>query len=79
MHFSFTNKIIYLNNVFQAPESPDPWNTVIDATEDAPFCIQKNYLFNEHPPVEGKEDCLYLNVYTPKVRINNMFKLWKII
>ncbi|KAF2888376.1 hypothetical protein ILUMI_17796 [Ignelater luminosus] len=31
------------------------------------MCIQKNYLYNVTPEVEGKEDCLYLNVYTPRI------------
>ncbi|KAF5281267.1 hypothetical protein FQA39_LY05153 [Lamprigera yunnana] len=30
--------------------------------------MQKNFYFSENPTVEGKEDCLYLNVYTPKLR-----------
>lgn len=29
-------------------------------------CIQKNFL-KPDPVVEGVEDCLYLNVYRPKV------------
>ncbi|KAF2893773.1 hypothetical protein ILUMI_12402 [Ignelater luminosus] len=51
---------------FRAPIPPKPWSNVRDAKKDGPICIQKNYLYSEHPPVEGKEDCLYLNVYTPK-------------
>ncbi|XP_066262462.1 juvenile hormone esterase-like [Euwallacea similis] len=33
---------------------------------DPPACIQKNYLFSDHPEIEGQEDCLYLNVYVPQ-------------
>lgn len=51
---------------FRAPIPPDPWKNVRDASKDAPMCIQKNYLYHQTPPVEGKEDCLYLNVYTPQ-------------
>lgn len=40
---------------------------ILDATQDAPHCIQKNYLFG-NPRVEGQEDCLYLNVFTPQIR-----------
>ncbi|XP_066147556.1 juvenile hormone esterase-like [Euwallacea fornicatus] len=31
-----------------------------------PACIQKNYLFSDHPEIEGQEDCLYLNVHVPE-------------
>ncbi|KAF5277750.1 hypothetical protein FQR65_LT03730 [Abscondita terminalis] len=51
---------------FKAPEQPDPWKGIRMADKDGPMCIQKNYLLYERPPVEGKEDCLYINVYKPK-------------
>jgi juvenile-hormone esterase len=52
---------------FAAPEPPEPWNFAINATQNGPICIQKNYFFSD-PKVEGTEDCLYLNVYVPKVK-----------
>ncbi|KAF2889220.1 hypothetical protein ILUMI_16954, partial [Ignelater luminosus] len=52
---------------FKAPVPPIPWIVVRDATKDGPMCIQKNYLYSLDPPIEGEEDCLYINVYTPKV------------
>ncbi|XP_018575847.1 esterase E4-like [Anoplophora glabripennis] len=53
-----------INNLrFKAPEPPEKWEGVLDATQDGPVCIQKNYFF-ANPVVEGQEDCLYLNVYT---------------
>ncbi|KAF2887884.1 hypothetical protein ILUMI_18289, partial [Ignelater luminosus] len=52
---------------FKAPVPPIPWTVVRDATKDGPMCIQKNYLYSLDPAIEGEEDCLYINVYTPKV------------
>ncbi|KAF5281265.1 hypothetical protein FQA39_LY05151 [Lamprigera yunnana] len=52
---------------FRAPLPPDPWKDIRIADQDGPVCIQKNYLFTQNPPVEGEEDCLYLNVYTPQL------------
>ncbi|XP_046396391.1 juvenile hormone esterase-like [Ischnura elegans] len=49
---------------FAPPEPVGPWNGVLDATKDAPLCIQKNYLVAGYP-VLGQEDCLYINVYVP--------------
>lgn len=51
---------------FKAPERPESWSFPLDATKEGPYCIQKNYFFAD-PQVEGQEDCLYLNVYVPKV------------
>lgn len=59
---------------FRAPISPDSWTDVRDASKDAPMCIQRNYLFHENPPVEGNEDCLYLNVYTPHCARTSVFQ-----
>ncbi|KAB0797635.1 hypothetical protein PPYR_08628 [Photinus pyralis] len=59
---------------FRAPVAPDSWTNVRDASKDASMCIQKNYLFYENPPVEGKEDCLYLNVYTPQCARTSVFQ-----
>ncbi|CAH0557021.1 unnamed protein product [Brassicogethes aeneus] len=50
---------------FKEPVPVQPSSFPLDATKEGPFCIQKNYLFNTHPLVEGQEDCLYLNVYAP--------------
>nr|WCC58156.1 carboxylesterase [Pharsalia antennata] len=60
-----------VNNLrFKAPEPPEKWNGILDATQDGPICIQKNYFF-ANPIVEGQEDCLYLNVYTHIPGIKN--------
>lgn len=48
----------------QAPVPPDPWQEVFDATEGGNICIQEHYLTGE---LDGSEDCLNLNVFTPCV------------
>lgn len=49
---------------FQAPEKNDPWTGTLEATSDSHVCVQRNpYVRSE--TIEGDEDCLYLNVYTP--------------
>ncbi|GJQ67385.1 hypothetical protein Trydic_g8268 [Trypoxylus dichotomus] len=50
---------------FKAPQEPEPWSDLLDATRDSNICIQQNFLFSKEPEVEGSEDCLYINVYSP--------------
>lgn len=46
----------------------DPWDNVLDATIEKNMCIQKNlFMYDLSNILTGDEDCLYLNVYTPKV------------
>lgn len=44
--------------LFQAPKPVDSWDGTLDATKNPIMCIQK-YETN------SREDCLYINVYTP--------------
>ncbi len=48
---------------------PTPWNDVKKChVREAPMCPQSNVIFQESKClVMGKEDCLYLNVYTPSI------------
>lgn len=52
---------------FKPPQKLEPWSGVFEATKDGNTCLQKNYLFSQTPEVEGSEDCLFLNVYAPKL------------
>lgn len=52
---------------FQPPEEADPWEGTVNSTDDRPVCLQYNS-FDINPAVVGAEDCLYLSVFTHKVR-----------
>jgi acetylcholinesterase len=49
---------------FKAPLPPSPWTGVLQATKDGNCCYSKD-LFTKK--IVGSEDCLNLNVYTPRV------------
>ncbi|XP_067001134.2 juvenile hormone esterase isoform X2 [Anabrus simplex] len=49
---------------FKMAEPPEPWLGVRDALQEGSSCTQFNMYTNEF---EGDEDCLYLNVYSPKL------------
>ncbi|KAF5304030.1 hypothetical protein FQA39_LY01815 [Lamprigera yunnana] len=48
---------------FEEPQNPDSWSGVFEATKTH-NCIQKFATF----PLIGKEDCVYLNVYVPRLQ-----------
>lgn len=50
---------------FKAPVPQKKWSGVLNATVVHDVCIQRN-LYLKSTIIEGVEDCLYLNVYTPK-------------
>ncbi|XP_048506311.1 esterase E4-like isoform X3 [Athalia rosae] len=51
---------------FRGPVPPDPWNGTFDASEESAPCPQ----LNGNDDVVGDEDCLHLNVYTPRLPAN---------
>lgn len=51
---------------FQPPVPINSWNGVWDARDFAAVCSQWNWVLDR---LEGKEDCLYLNVFTPTLKV----------
>ncbi|CAB3259689.1 unnamed protein product [Arctia plantaginis] len=49
---------------FSVPQPPNSWEGIRDATKTCNICAQFS---KEMKTVVGDEDCLYLNVYTPKL------------
>lgn len=54
--------------LFQPPVIAKPWKEERQAVKDSEICIQRDP-FRRDVEIEGSEDCLYLNVYTPQVNI----------
>ncbi|CAG9828981.1 unnamed protein product [Diabrotica balteata] len=50
---------------FREPQPADSWNDVFDATKNTKVCYQVWNWFGSLEDIET-EDCLFLNVYTPK-------------
>ncbi|KAJ4438727.1 hypothetical protein ANN_14676, partial [Periplaneta americana] len=50
-----------------APQPPEPWTEVYDATMERNECSQNHVVTKMHT---GSEDCLFLNVYTHKLADN---------
>ncbi|KAG6451453.1 hypothetical protein O3G_MSEX007157 [Manduca sexta] len=53
---------------FAAPQPAEPWEGIKDATKECNICPQVD---KETGYVIGNEDCLFLNVYTPKLPEND--------
>ncbi|XP_043523966.1 venom carboxylesterase-6-like [Frieseomelitta varia] len=51
---------------FEAPKPAAAWSGTRSAKEDAQICTQRN-IYTYDDMIVGGEDCLYLNVYTPKL------------
>ena len=56
------------------PRSKKAWSGELDGTQVAPPCLQVEYL-EESAPRRSREDCLYLNVFTPNVLNNDQTSL----
>nr|AHJ81348.1 carboxylesterase [Locusta migratoria] len=60
---------------FQVPRKPDDWEGVLQATQEGNRCPQLSYPERKY---EGKEDCLYVNVYAPLVNKNDGADTWRV-
>ncbi len=49
------------------PPQPVAWRGVRDATAQAPACLQKPLGWNDADAARSSEDCLYLDISTPKL------------
>uniref|UniRef100_A0A6P7GAN7 Carboxylic ester hydrolase n=1 Tax=Diabrotica virgifera virgifera TaxID=50390 RepID=A0A6P7GAN7_DIAVI len=56
-------------NRFKDPLPPVPWTDILNATQNKRVCMQNNASALTAVPedMEISEDCLYINVYTPRV------------
>ncbi|XP_017784019.1 PREDICTED: putative inactive carboxylesterase 4 [Nicrophorus vespilloides] len=50
---------------FKAPQPPESWNGLRDATEEGNECFSRHPLYQKKSV--GSEDCLILNVFTPEL------------
>ncbi|XP_045127764.1 esterase FE4-like [Portunus trituberculatus] len=57
---------------FKNPEPADPWSGVRNGSLPIPKCPQTSIFILGRHPIEGQEDCLYLNVYTPQPYLSNL-------
>ena len=53
---------------WKAPQNPEYWPEILETKEFAPVCPQKKYTQGDTTfTIEGNEDCLYLNIWTPDI------------
>lgn len=53
---------------FKKPVPPQPWDGIRNATEFEKRCAQTSRAYFRQPPAGQNEDCLYLNIFMPKVK-----------
>ncbi|KAL1517860.1 hypothetical protein ABEB36_001568 [Hypothenemus hampei] len=57
---------------FKEPQAPSSWIGIRETIEESNPCYQKNEYTQQY---EGSEDCLYLNVFTRELPINEEYNL----
>ncbi|KAF5307862.1 hypothetical protein FQR65_LT06594 [Abscondita terminalis] len=55
---------------FKAPVPGKAWSGTLDGTRDHVVCPQRN-IYTRSEIIEGDENCLFLNVYTPQISKSN--------
>lgn len=50
--------------IVKDPQPAEPWVGIKDATKEGNVSYQRSFPSGE---IQGDEDCLFLNVYTPQV------------
>lgn len=63
----------FFQSNFQDPRPSEPWAGILDATKPGNKCIQSNPYTST--PINGSEDCLFLNIYTPILPYEQIEKL----
>ena len=51
---------------WREPQAVLPWTGIRDAGESGPPCAQSSSGWNEKEAIASREDCLYLDVWTPQ-------------
>ncbi|XP_056635865.1 juvenile hormone esterase-like isoform X1 [Diorhabda sublineata] len=49
---------------FQSPQPAERWEGILNATVNTKVCVIQGYI--QEPTLVESEDCLYLNIYTPR-------------
>ena len=58
---------------WKAPINPGPWDGVLNTTEFAPVCPQKQFdQGGGEGVIVGDESCLFLNIWTPELNASNL-------
>jgi hypothetical protein len=55
------------DNRWRAPQAVQPWSGVRSALEPQGGCVQDNWRAGKPKGVSATEDCLYLNVFSPRM------------
>lgn len=59
---------------WKAPQNPAPWQGIRQANGQTTACLQNEYLGSwvQLPKPVGSEDCLYLNIFRPQTKEENL-------